>query len=96
MCVCDVECEVMVLNPTQSNEVFQRTANVPSVLVWPSIAQREPADLSKWHLLQQEAKFSIVYRTNILTELPRLVPPHFSRPNGIKNVIKPNQQQPPN
>lgn len=69
--VCYVECEVIVLNPNQSNELFQRAANVPSVLIWPSIAQGESADVNKWHLvkvtLQQELKFSMVYSRNGLT-----------------------------
>lgn len=30
-----VECETIVLNPNQSNELFQRTEYVPSVLIWP-------------------------------------------------------------
>lgn len=30
-----VECETIVLNPDQSNELFQSTENVPSVLIWP-------------------------------------------------------------
>lgn len=69
--VCYVECELIVLNPNQSNELFQRTANVPSVLIWLSIAQGESADMNKWHLvkvtLQQELKFSIIYSRNGLT-----------------------------
>lgn len=69
--VCYVECELIVLNPNQPNELFQRTANVPSVLIWPSIAQGESADMNKWHLvkvtLQQELKFSFVYSRNGLT-----------------------------
>lgn len=69
--VCCVECELIVLNPNQSNELFQRTANVPSVIIWPSIALGESADVSKWHLVkvtpQRELKFSIVYSRNGLT-----------------------------
>lgn len=68
---CYAECELIVLNPNQSNELFQRTANVPSVLIWPSIAQGESADMNKWHLvkvtLQQELKFNIVYSRNGVT-----------------------------
>lgn len=44
-----VECETVVLNPNQSNELFQRTENVPSVLIWPSRAQREFGEINKWH-----------------------------------------------
>lgn len=47
-----VECETIILNPNQSNEVFQSTENVPSVLIWPSSAQRELGEINKWHLLK--------------------------------------------
>lgn len=46
-----VECETRILNPDQSNELFQRTENVPSVLIWPSSAQRE-LKINKWHLVK--------------------------------------------
>lgn len=50
--MCYVEYKTIILNPNQSNELFQRTEDVPSVLIWPSSAQRELGEINKWHLLK--------------------------------------------
>jgi len=36
------------MNPNQSNEVFQRTEIVPSVLIWPSSAQKTFKRVEFW------------------------------------------------
>lgn len=60
-----VECEIIILNPNQPNELFQRTEIVPSVLIWPSSAQRELGEINKWHLfkiaLQQKLSYTTAY-----------------------------------
>lgn len=60
-----VECEIIILNPNQSNELFHRTEIVPSVLIWPSSAQRELGEINKWHLfkiaLQQKLSYTTAY-----------------------------------